>query len=175
MNGCRGGSGTATGCGSAGCPENWGSVAASGPSGIGRGRTAAAGAAATRAAVTTRRARRASIGLSRLDTRGAAPPSGGSARWCTAATGLRGLRVGRGALLVLGRNRDQRRLDAALDGVLRHDALLDVAPRGQLELHLEEHLFDDRAQAAGARLALERLVGDRLERVRREDELDPVE
>src|SRR3954466_8204590 len=121
MNGCRGASGTATGWGSAGCPENRGSVAASGPSGIGCGGTAPAGAAATRAAITAGRARRASIGVSRPGTRPAAPPSGGLPR-------LRGLRVGRGALLVLGRDRHERRLNAAIDGVLGHDALLDVAP-----------------------------------------------
>ena len=45
MNGCRGGSGTATGCCAAGWPENTGSEPACGPSGIGCGGTAAAGAA----------------------------------------------------------------------------------------------------------------------------------
>src|SRR3954453_5120675 len=168
MNGCRGASRTATGWGSAGCPENRGSGGAPAPGGIAWGGTAPAGAAATRAAIRAGRERRASIGVSRPGTRPAAPSSGGSPR-------LRGLRVGRSALLVLGRDRHERRLDAAIDGVLGHDALLDVAPRGQLELHLEQDLLDDRAQAARARLALERLVGDRLERVGREDELDPVE
>src|SRR3954467_6764507 len=70
---------------------------------------------------------------------------------------------------------DQRRRDALLDGLARDDALLDVAARWQLELNLEEDLLDDRAQAAGAGLALERLVGDGLERVAAEDELDRVE
>ena len=42
MNGCRGGSGTATGCCAAGWPENTGSEPAAGPSGIGCGGTAAA-------------------------------------------------------------------------------------------------------------------------------------
>ena len=63
----------------------------------------------------------------------------------------------------------------ALDRLLRHDALPDVAPRGQLELHLEQDLLDDRPQAAGAGLAHEGLVGDRDQRVVGEDELDPVE
>ena len=70
---------------------------------------------------------------------------------------------------------DERRREALLDRLLGHDALLDVAARGQLELHLEQDLLDDRAQAAGAGLALERLVGDEIERVVGEDELDPVE
>ena len=48
MNGCRGASGTATGRCVAGVPENTGSEPASGPSGIGCGGTAAAGAAASR-------------------------------------------------------------------------------------------------------------------------------
>src|SRR3712207_4651443 len=88
----------------------------------------------------------------------------------------RKLRRLRGLLLaVVGRLGDQRRLDAALDGLLGHHALLDVAAGGQLELDLEQDLLDDRAQAAGARLALERAVGDGLERVVGEDQLDPVE
>src|SRR5262249_44749861 len=64
----------------------------------------------------------------------------------------------------------------ALLGRLRlGGALLYVAARGQLELHLEEDFLDDRAQAARAGLALERLVGDRGQRVLGEDELDAVE
>src|SRR5262249_32188789 len=54
-------------------------------------------------------------------------------------------------------------------------ALLDVAAAGQLELHVEEDLLDDRPQAAGAGLALERPVGDRGQRLVGEDQLDPVE
>ena len=46
MNGCRGGSATATGRGSAGAPRNTGSEAALGPSGMGAGGTASAGPAA---------------------------------------------------------------------------------------------------------------------------------
>jgi hypothetical protein len=66
-------------------------------------------------------------------------------------------------------------MQAALDDLLGHDALLDVAAGGQLELHLEQDLLDDRAQAARAGLALERLVGDRDQRLVREHQLDPVE
>src|SRR4051812_10187178 len=83
--------------------------------------------------------------------------------------------LGRAAGRLFGRLGDQRRLDAALDGLLGHDALLDVAPGGQLELHLQEDLLDDRAQAAGAGLALERAVGHGAQRVLGEHELDPVE
>ena len=53
---------------------------------------------------------------------------------------------------------------------LRH-----VAARGELELDLEQDLLDDRAQPARAGLALERLVGDRRQRVVGEDELDAIE
>src|SRR5215212_1329053 len=68
--------------------------------------------------------------------------------------------------LVGGGFGDQRRLDRALAGVLRNDALAHVAARRELELDVQERLLEDRAQAASADLALERLVGDRAERVR---------
>src|SRR6476620_4958844 len=64
---------------------------------------------------------------------------------------------------------------ALLDRLARDDALLDVAARGQLELHVEQCLLDGRAQAARAGLALEALVGDARQRVLAEDELDAVE
>src|SRR5215211_3552856 len=85
--------------------------------------------------------------------------------------GFRGLLAG----LLGSRLRHERGFEALLDGVLGHDALLDVATRGQLELHLEQRVLEDRAQAAGAGLALEGAVGDRAERVVGEDELDAVE
>src|SRR4051794_37565427 len=158
MNGWRGGSAAATGCWGAGAPRNGGSEAASGPSGMGAGGAAEAGAAAASSAATTIsvRTRRSYAGV-----RWSAPVGSG---------GLGGL-----LLAVVWRLGDERRLDAALDRLLGHDALLDVAAGGQLELDLEQDLLDDRAQAAGAGLALERAVGDGLQRVRGEDELDPVE
>ena len=64
---------------------------------------------------------------------------------------------------------------ALLDRLLGDDALLHVAARGELELDVKQGLLEDRAQPAGAGLALERLVGDRAERVGGEDELDVVE
>src|SRR5256885_12044916 len=70
---------------------------------------------------------------------------------------------------------NQRGRCALVDRLARDHALADVAARGQLELNLEQDLLDDRAQAAGTGLALERLVGDRGERVVGEYELDPVE
>ena len=78
---------------------------------------------------------------------------------------------------MLGRRRlgDQGRRAAALDRLLGDDALGHVAARGQLELDVEQRLLEDRAQAAGAGLALQRPVGDRAERVLGEDELDVVE
>jgi hypothetical protein len=78
-------------------------------------------------------------------------------------------------LLLLRRDGDERRAHPALDRLLGHDALAHVAAGGELEHDLEEDLLDDRAQAAGAGLALERLVGHRLEGVLREDQLDRVE
>ena len=47
--------------------------------------------------------------------------------------------------------------------------------RARLELDVEQGLLEDRAQAAGAGLAREGLVGDRAERVIGEHELDAVE
>src|SRR5207244_7046023 len=70
--------------------------------------------------------------------------------------------------------RDEGRLQALLDRLLRDHALGDVLARGQLEHHVEERVLDDRAEAAGAGLALERLVRDLPQRVLGEDELDVV-
>src|SRR3954462_1342756 len=80
-----------------------------------------------------------------------------------------------GALLLRRGLGDERRPVGLLDPLARHGALLDVAAGGQLELDLEQDLLEDRPQAAGAGLALERLVGDRRKRVLGEDELDAVE
>ena len=96
-----------------------------------------------------------------------------------AELGFGGARPGRRRFLRdLGRLRalgHERRLEVLLDRLLRHDALRDVAARRQLELDLEQDLLEDRAQAARAGVALERLVGDRAERVVGEVQLDPVE
>ena len=70
---------------------------------------------------------------------------------------------------------DQGRPAALRDRLLGDDALGHVAARGQLELDVEQRLLEDRAQAAGAGLAFQRLVGDRLEAVLGEDQLDVVE
>ena len=58
--------------------------------------------------------------------------------------------------------------------LLRDHALRHVAARRQLEHHVEQRALDDRPQAAGAGLALERVVGDLPHRVVGEDELDVV-
>src|SRR5829696_2378544 len=90
----------------------------------------------------------------------------------------RGLRRLGGALffvLELGSGaRHERRLEALLDRLLRDHALGDVLARGELEHHVEQRVLDDRAQAAGARLALEGAISDRPQRVVRENELDRV-
>src|SRR3954471_9387485 len=70
--------------------------------------------------------------------------------------------------------RDERRADALRDALLRDHALGHVPARRQLEHHVEQRAFDDRAQPAGAGLALERAVGDLPHRVVGEDELDAV-
>ena len=158
MNGCRGGSAASTGRCGAGAPMNSFSEPACGPSGIGAGRRRPRRAPRRRAASTAIRSPVRSTARSYA-----------SVRW--SASG----RLGRGRVALVGRLGDERRLDAALDRLLGHDALLDVAAGGQLELDLEQDLLDDRAQAAGAGLALERAIGDGLQRVVGEDQLDPVE
>src|SRR3954447_20501372 len=70
--------------------------------------------------------------------------------------------------------RDERRADALRDALLRDHALGHVPSRRQLEHHVEQRALDDRPQAAGAGLALERAVGDLPHRVLGEDELDAV-
>ena len=55
------------------------------------------------------------------------------------------------------------------------DALHDVGARRQVVHDLEQHLFEDGPQTASAGAALQRLVGDRVERVVGEDEVDVVE
>src|SRR6266545_2223510 len=69
---------------------------------------------------------------------------------------------------------DERRLEALRDRLLRDHALGDVLARRQLEHHVEQRGLDDRAEAAGARFALQRLFGDLPQRVLREDEFDRV-
>src|SRR5262245_33375860 len=88
---------------------------------------------------------------------------------------LRGL-LDRLFRLVAGglRTRDERRANALRDALLRDHALGDVAPRRQLEHHVEQRCLDDRAEPAGTGLALERAVGDLPHRVVGEDELDAV-
>src|SRR6266508_1337840 len=69
---------------------------------------------------------------------------------------------------------DERRLEALRDRLLRDHALGDVLARRQLEHDVEQRGLDDRAEAAGAGLALERLLRDLPEAVLGEDELDVV-
>src|SRR5215211_1503287 len=83
--------------------------------------------------------------------------------------------VGDGPELLVGHAvRDERRVQALRDRLLRDHALGDVASRRQLEHHVEQRALDDRPESAGACLALERAVGDLPERVVREHELDRV-
>ena len=53
--------------------------------------------------------------------------------------------------------------------------LPDVGAAGQVVHHVEQHLFEDGPQAAGAGAPQERLVGDGLERVVGELQLDVLE
>src|SRR3954471_16060986 len=94
----------------------------------------------------------------------------------TSSTPTSGRLGGRLARVFLGRGLGhQGGLEALLDRLLGDHALLHVAAGGQLELHVEQGLLEDRAQTACAGLPVERTVGDRLQRVVREDELDAVE
>src|SRR6187455_2150022 len=61
------------------------------------------------------------------------------------------------------------------DDVLGDDALFDARQRRDLVHHLEHDLFDDRTQAARARFAAPRLLGDRAQRILGEAELDALE
>ena len=55
------------------------------------------------------------------------------------------------------------------------DDLADVGTAGQVVHRVEQHLFEDGAQAAGAGAAQDRLIGDRLQAVRGELEFDVFE
>src|SRR5215208_856400 len=70
--------------------------------------------------------------------------------------------------------RHERRAQVPLDCLLRDHALGDVLAGRELEHDVEQRMLDDRAQSAGAGLALERLVRDLPERVVGEDELHRV-
>src|SRR5579884_1904545 len=74
----------------------------------------------------------------------------------------------------LAARQQQRRL-ALGDRVGADDALAHVAARRDLVHHLEQHLFDQGAQAAGAGLVLQRALGRRLEGVLGEYQLDLVQ
>src|SRR4051812_23479404 len=63
---------------------------------------------------------------------------------------------------------------ALQDRVLRDDALLHAGFGWKLIHHLEHRLLEDRAQAAGAGIALDGLLGDRFEGVFLELEADVV-
>src|SRR3954453_20031455 len=71
--------------------------------------------------------------------------------------------------------RDQRRVDVLEHDLAGDDDLRDVLARRDVVHDGEQHLFEDRAQTTRAGAAKDRLVGDRLERVRRELQLDTVE
>src|ERR1700689_1350899 len=60
-----------------------------------------------------------------------------------------------GLVVLFGRGLgDERRRQTPFDGLLGDNALAHVPPRGQFELHVQEDLLHDRAQAARARFAL---------------------
>src|SRR4051794_40716268 len=93
----------------------------------------------------------------------------------TSSTPTSGRLGGRLARVFLRRSLGhQRGLEDILDRLLGDHARLYVAARRQLELNVGQGLLEDRAQPAGAGFAVERAVGDRLERVVGEDQLDPV-
>src|SRR6266566_6788287 len=79
-----------------------------------------------------------------------------------------------GLVEALAAARHERRAQALGDRLLRDHALGDVPARRQLEHHVEQRRLDDRPQPAGARLAIQSLVGDLPQGVLGEDELDVV-
>src|SRR5579884_3029247 len=99
-------------------------------------------------------------GRARVERR--APPSGGGA----AAAGRLGRRAGEG---------HQRRVHLVEDDGSVDYALRDVRPAGEVVHDLEQDLLEDGPEPAGARAPQEGLLGDGLESVGRELELDVVE
>src|SRR5262245_47077886 len=94
---------------------------------------------------------------------------------CRSSGGLRTDRLGRlfGQLfdLAAATGRDEGRPEVPLDRLLRDHALVHVLARRELEHDVEEGVLDDRAEAAGAGLALQGLVADLPEGVLGEDQL----
>src|SRR6266545_4242756 len=78
-----------------------------------------------------------------------------------------------GALVAVARH--QRRVDPAEDHVGGDHAAAHVVAGGQVVLDVEQDLFQDRAQPAGAGAAQDRLVGHGIQGVVGELQLDPVE
>ena len=70
---------------------------------------------------------------------------------------------------------DERGVEPLLDRLSGDHALAHVAPRRQVEHDVEQRVLDDAAQAAGARLQGQRLVGDGVQRLLGEDQLDAVQ
>ncbi len=66
-------------------------------------------------------------------------------------------------------------LTLSLHGVVVDDDLADVGATGQVVHRVEQHLFEDRPQPAGTGATQQRLIGDRLQAVRGELELDVFE
>src|SRR6266508_500302 len=79
------------------------------------------------------------------------------------------------ALALDGLARDQRRVHVVENDLTGDDDLRDVLAAGHLVHHVEEDLLHDGAQAAGAGAAQQRLVGDRLDGVLGELQLDTVD
>src|SRR5258708_627051 len=102
--------------------------------------------------MTTTRPIRGTAGSARPDPYAAAAPQ---------RTGVAGFlgKLAEVVDIVLGA-RHERRAHPLRDRLLRDHALGDVLSRRQLEHHVEQRRLDDRAQAAGAGLALERTVAD---------------
>src|SRR5918995_61472 len=82
-------------------------------------------------------------------------------------------RFGVGDLLLA--HAHQQRPRAVVDDVGVDHAFADILQRGNLVHHVEEHFLDRGAQAAGARLALLRLLGGGLQRVIGEDQFHIVQ
>src|SRR5437667_3924 len=83
---------------------------------------------------------------------------------------IRRLRMRRSHLGLLGEH--QERLAVVGNGRLVDDDARQVRLRRQVVHHVEEHLLEDRAQAAGPGLSRQRAAGDRLQRLLADLQLD---
>src|SRR5450759_2808262 len=114
---------------------------------------------------------RARIELSRPTTKGAIM----CGKTTMSRSGTSGSSSRVSVIFLAGFPEDRDRFGAILDRLLGDHALFDLFVGGHLIHHLEHQLFDDHLQAAGSDVSQERLLGDRLEGVVGELQVDVFE